>query len=482
MPALDFSNGLVAILPEMILVVAGVIAFLWGAADETKAGPIGTFSVLALLVALLSLTTAAGVGNGPFLGGAFLGDGLSVFVRGVFYAATLLLALSGAQYVQRYQMPAGEYYGLLLLASAGGGLMASAGNLLTFYVGLEMLSFSSYILVGMRESALESQEASLKYFLNGAIASAAMLFGFSWLYGLTGTLDITLMAEQFAAGSAPSVLLALTMAFVIAGFGFKLATVPFHLWAPDVYQGAPTPVTGFLSVVSKGAALAAALRLFYLGLGPIDGHWTTYWALLAAITMTWGNVSALHQTNIKRMLGYSSIAQAGYLLVSLAVGSQLGMTAGVFFLLTYAFTNIGAFAVITAIGASGGSDEIADYAGLAKRNPFLAGALAIFMLSLIGVPFTAGFFGKLQLISAAVDKQLIWLALFVALNSVVSVGYYYGVVRNMYLRPDEGKTPAAKPSLAANLAVVVALVGTLGAGIVPQFLQWAQTAIASMPF
>ena len=470
-------SELIVILPEIVLAVAGLAALVWAQyLGERASGRLATFAALGTILALLALFPASGRGAGAVLGGAVWGDAFSVFIRAVLYAGALLVILGGAGYVTRFKVPAGEFYALFLLAVAGGGFMAAAGNVLTFYVGLELLSISSYILAGLRLEDPDSNEASLKYFLNGAMSSAILLFGLSWLFGLTGTLDLQAMAQALSAADPHPALLVTALAFVLGGFGFKLASVPFHLWAPDVYQGAPTPVTAFLSVGSKGAALAAALRLFYVGLGPLADRWTLYWALLAAVTMTWGNVSALLQTNIKRLFGYSSIAQAGYLLVGLAAGTEQGIWAAMFYLLAYTFTNLGAFAVIMAVSNAGGSDDIAGYAGMARRSPFLAAAMTVFFLSLIGVPFTAGFFGKFYLIAAALDAGLVWLAVLTAANSVISVGYYYGVVRNMYLRDARDTQPEVRPGAATQVAVAVALLMTLGAGIVPQFVSWAQVA------
>ena len=475
----NLGSELIAILPEIILVIVGFVLLVWGAGREAERQEgLPMLAAVGTLAALVSLVSVARLGAGPFLAGAVFGDTLGLFLRGVLYLGAFLVILSGQEFVWRTRIPAGEFYGLFLLSMAGGGFMAAAANVLTVYVGLELLSFSSYILAGLRSDDERSNEAALKYFLNGAASSAILLFGLSWLYGLSGTLDLLTMAERLAASSASPILLVIALAFVIAGFGFKLASVPFHLWVPDVYQGSPTPVTAFLSVGSKGAALAGALRLFYIGLSPLDDRWTQYWAILAAITMTWGNVSALRQTNIKRLFAYSSIAQAGYAVVGLATGSSVGIAAAIFFLLAYTVTNLGAFAVITAVSNAGGSEELAGFSGLARRNPFLAVAMLVFFLSLIGIPFTAGFFGKFYLIGAAVNAGLVWLAVLTAVNSAISVGYYYNVVRNMFLREADDSQPEVRPGPALATAVVISLVGTLGVGILPQFVGWAQLAAA----
>lgn len=481
MNATPLANELLVILPEMVLVAFGLVALVWAQfLDERASGRIAAVAAIGTVLALLSLFTASQAAAGPVLFGAVSADGFSVFIRAVLYAGALVVVLGGAGYVRRFGLPAGEFYSLFLMAMAGGGFMALASNLLTFYVGLELLSLASYVLAGLRLQDPDSNEASLKYFFNGAVSSAVLLFGLSWLFGLTGTLSLTDLGPALVGSGAHPALIVTAITFVLGGLGFKLATVPFHLWVPDVYQGAPTPVTAFLSVGSKGAALAAMLRIFYEGMGPLSDRWTVYFAILAALTMTWGNVSALLQRNIKRMLGYSSIAQAGYLLVGLAAGSEQGVWAAMFYLLAYTFTNLGAFTVIMAVRNSGGALELDGFAGLAGRNPFLAGAMTVFFLSLIGFPFTAGFFGKLYLIGAAVNSGLIWLAVLTAINSVVSVGYYYGVVRNMYLRDAASQEPAVNLEGSARFATAVALVMTLGIGILPQFVNWAQ-ATALLP-
>lgn len=479
MPAIpDFSVELMAILPEILLVVGGIGLLLAGIKKSPEeSGGLASLAVVGLVAALVALLVPRTLAeSGPLLFGAITSDGLSLFLRAVIFAGGLLVLLSGSEYVYRFRLPSGEFYGLFLLAMAGAGFMASANNLLTFYVGLELLSFSSYIMVGLQLEDDTSNEAVLKYFFNGAIASAILLFGASWLFGLTGTIDFGVMAQRLADGTTPGLLTTIALAFVIGGFGFKLASVPFHLWAPDVYQGAPTPVAAFLSVGSKGAALAAALRVFYVALAPVSDRWTLYWGILAAVSMTWGNVTALQQTNIKRLFGYSSVAQGGYILVGLAAGTQLGLTSAMFYMLVYTLTNIGAFAVITALANAGGTYEISGFSGLARRHPYLGVAMLVFLLSLVGVPFTAGFFGKFHLIGAAVEAGLIWLAVITAVNSVISVGYYYNVIRTMYLRPAPEGAPVVAPGMALTTAVTVALIGTLGAGIIPQFFGWAQMA------
>lgn len=481
-----------AIVPEIILTVVGVgILFvdLWLRDNQKKL--LSDLAAFGALAALVSLIWTTGFGREVLLGGMFFSDTFSVFLRAVLYGGLFVLVLSSREFIGQSNMPRSEFLTLLLFAVVGAAFMVGAGDLISFYIGLELLSVSSYIMAGMRRDDHGSQEAALKYFLNGALSSAIILFGLSLVFGLTGTTNLLEIGAAFAAGAAPMPVVLTALVFVIAGLGFKVAAVPFHLWVPDTYQGAPTPVTAFLSVISKGAAFGAALRIFYFALQPLDQQWMVHLALLAAVTMTWGNVTALLQDNIKRLFGYSSIAQAGYILIGLAVGTVAGMSASLFYILAYMFTNLGAFAVIMAVSNAGGSDEVKAYRGLSQRNPYLAASMVIFFLSLVGIPFTAGFFGKFYLIAATLQVGMVWLAVLAALNSVISVGYYYKVIRAMYLDdplaggPEaaleqeaggNGGLTALRISPALQIAVTIALVATLAIGIVPIFIDWANAA------
>ncbi|MBC7338995.1 MAG: NADH-quinone oxidoreductase subunit N, partial [Firmicutes bacterium] len=335
-------------------------------------------------------------------------------------------------------------------------LMVSSRDLLMIYLGLELVSLCSYVLAGYLKEDARSVEAAIKYFLTGAVASAVILFGISLLYGAAGSTSLDAIARaasgSVSAGAASAGVLGYAaLAFLVVGFGFKVAAAPLHMWAPDAYEGAPTPITAFFSVGPKAAAFAALLRVFFAGLGDLRPAWTPVFAVLAALSMFVGNLSALPQKNIKRMMAYSAIAHAGYILVGLAVGTPMGSRAVAYYLLAYLFANLGAFAVIVAVSArvvSAGpasgravpvsadparGEQIEDYTGLARRQPLLAWAMVIYFLSLIGIPPTAGFFGKFYLFSAALEQGQVWLALVIVVNSVISVGYYYGVVRQMFL-------------------------------------------------
>lgn len=461
------------ILPESALVVAASAVLMVDlfVRKETKPnlvflGLIGVIAAGAALIPAQSL-------SGEVLWGMLVADGFTTFFKVVFLAIALLVLLASPDYVVKRGIAPGEFYALMLFATVGLIFMASSADVVPLYLGLELTSISTYVLAGMMREDAASGEASIKYFLNGTAASAILLFGLSLLYGLTGTTSLAGIMSALVNGNFPAIILIPTLVFVVAGFGFKLALVPFHSWAPDTYQGAPTPVTSFLSVGSKGAAFAAVLRLFLLGLTPVEANWTLAFAVLAVLTMTIANVSALWQTDIKRMMAYSSITQAGYILVGLAIASQASITAILFYLLVYAFMNTGAFAVVIAVSNRIGSDEIQDYAGLARRAPLLAASLVIFFLGLIGIPPTGGFYAKFFLMETAIQGGMTWLAIAIALNSVISVGYYWGVVRRMYL--DEARGDAAVvASPALSTAVFISVVLTLALGLVPQaFFQWA---------
>lgn len=454
-----------AILPEIVLTV--VILLLTLAAVFSRGadrnGSLMTATILGLSATLLSFAFVP-----PFPGQLFSGmltlDGLAYFFRWLFPVVGVLVVLMSREFleVKKAENP-GEFYIILLMAILGMMLMASSGDLITIYLGLELTSISSYVLAGYLREDPKAGEAAIKYFLLGALASGVLLFGMSLFYGLTGTTKLIAISGSLAQLGTPAIALA-AMVLVAIGLGFKVAAVPFHMWAPDAYEGAPTPITAFFSVGPKGAAFAALIRVFFLSLSALTWEWTLVFATLALLTMTVGNLAALWQKNIKRMLAYSSVAHAGYIMVGLASGNYRGELAMLLYLLAYVFTNLGIFAVVLALGNREGRDSLEDFTGLSQRSPYLAAALVVFFLSLIGIPFTAGFFGKFLLFGAAVDAGLVWLALLMAVNSAISVGYYYGVVRNMYLVP-----PKTKGSLAVagelKLVVTLALVVTLFLGL-----------------
>jgi len=348
-------------------------------------------------------------------------------------------------------------------------IMAGGIDLITIFIGLETMAVSFYILAGYIKPNQRSNEAAVKYFLLGAFSLGILLYGMSLMYGLSGTTNLRVMASALV-GQEKDPRLVLAVILVVAGIGFKIAAVPFHMWAPDVYEGAPTPITAFLSVGSKAASFAMLIRIFVEGLPSMSADWRLLFYVLSILTMTAGNIAAVTQSNVKRMLAYSSIAHAGYLLIGIVAGTSRGITAMLVYLMIYAFMQLGAFAVITLLRRTDvQGDEMKDFSGLAFRNPFAAFAMLIFMLSLGGIPPTAGFMGKFWLFSAAIDSHYYGLAIIGVLNSAISLYYYVRIVVFMYLKKDTiGSEPVTSPALAVVLAVAVA--GTLVLGVYPRLL------------
>jgi NADH-quinone oxidoreductase subunit N len=407
-------------------------------------------------------------------------DNFSLFFKFLFLGVAILVVLASMDYAPRLGRRQGEYFTLIMLATSGVMLLASTRDLIAIFIALELTAISQYVLAAILKDR-QGSEAGLKYLLLGAVSTAVLLYGMAFLFGLTGTTKLiapdgepSIAATVAQADPGLRAGLVMAMIFLAAGFAFKMAVVPFQMWVPDVYEGAPTPVVAYLSVASKAAGFAVLLRVFYEGLSDefISTDWANLFAAVAAVSMTAGNIVALVQTNIRRLLGYSSIAQAGNFMVGVAAISaasgnfSLGAGATVFFLATYAFTNLGAFFAILAISAKTGSDEIADYAGMGRRAPLLAGALAFCFISLTGIPPTAGFVAKVYVFDAAVQSDLVWLVIVGVLNTAVSAFYYLRVVGHMYLAPalSEERVPASWP---LGFALGVATLGVLFIGVVP---------------
>ena len=434
------------------------------------------FVALAGLV-VSALWTTSWVGRGEYqtaFDGTLALDKYSVFFYYLFAGVTATIVLASIDWVNREGRGQGEYYALILTTCAGLMFLSAARDLITIYLALELSSIPQYILAGWGKDN-RSSEAGIKYLLLGAIASALLLYGMALIYGVTGTTMLPEIADAIQAnGETNRSVLVVAMTLLIAGFGFKMAVVPFQMWVPDVYQGAPTPVAAFLSVGSKAAAFAVITRIFFESLGAdfLSNDWANIFAVLAAVSMTVGNVMAVVQTDIKRMLGYSSIAQAGNFMVGLAaiavVGQEftLGASAILLFLAAYAFTNLGAFVAVIAISQKIGSDQIKDYAGLWKRSPFLTVALAFCLVSLTGIPPTAGFWAKIYIFNAGVRADLVWLVAIGVANSIISGYYYLSVARQMFLGDSEEKAPIkTSPSIALSLGV--ATMGVLIFGVLP---------------
>ena len=359
--------------------------------------------------------------------------------------------------------------------------MAAGTDLMTLFLGLEVMSVSLYVLAGFNRNNLKSNEAGLKYFLLGAFSTGFLLYGMALIYGATGTTRIGQIASQVAQMASPTsnMMLLAGMLLLLIGFAFKIAVVPFHMWAPDVYEGAPTPLTAFMSTGPKAAAFAAALRVLLVAFPSLLVDWSQLLWVLAVLTMTVGNITALRQDNIKRILAYSSIAHAGYVLVGFAAGNETGTAGILFYMLSYAFMNIGAFAIIILVGKKGEPNgNVMDFAGFGFKHPLLAVAMTVFLFSLAGMPPTAGFIGKFYLFSGAIQEGYIWLAIIGVLNSAASVYYYLRIMVYMYMKEPTEEFDWLQVSAPIALALMISVAGSLIPGIVPSFiLQFAQQAV-----
>ena len=425
---------------------------------------VGAIAAGGLLLALIPVSSMLAWDARTVLAGSYAVDGFAVFFKIIALVSTALVILAAMDGIRtRFE---GEFYVLLVFTALGLVLMAGSTDLILLALSIEFVSLSSYVLAGFLKGNPKSNEAGLKYFLYGATASATMFFGFSILYGLTGTTNLYDLAARLRSAPLPAVYLA--VAFMLAGFGFKTAMVPFHQWAPDVYEGAPTPVAAFLSVGSKAAGFAVLVRVFLVAVDPGRVDWTLLMAVLAALTMTVGNLLALPQRNIKRMLAYSSISHAGFILIGLAAfRGDFGVPGLLIYLFGYLFTQLGAFFVAVLIGTQVGTDEIPDYAGLSRRAPVPAFLMAVFMLSLTGLPPTSVFVGKFYVLAAAIDNGLLWLAVVGILNSVISLYYYVGVIRAMYVMPAATERAVPEPA-ALQVALGLTGLGTIVIGLYPQ--------------
>lgn len=420
-------------------------------AERRGIGYLATLGLIGIMGVAFALRQAQGV----ILDGYII-DAMGTYFKILFLAAAVLTCICSYDYIGRFKYGEGEFYALIVMATLGMMILASAGELITLYLGLELMTISLCILAAYRQGDMKSTEAGIKYIILGALSSAILLYGLSLIYGATGSTLIREIRLSIAdEGVTP--IMGLGIIFVLAGLAFKMAAVPFHMWAPDVYEGAPTPVTGFLSVASKAAGFAAFLRLFFGALLQTHGLWAEIIVALAVLSMVIGNLVAIPQKNIKRLMAYSSISQAGYLLLGVVAFSVLGVGAILYHSMLYVFANMSAFISVTAFYNARGSDEIRDYAGLARSSPLLAAALLFSLLSLAGIPPLAGFVSKFYLFMAVIQRGYIWLAILGVLMSMVSVYYYLQVVKALYF----GEPPAGGPPINVPLSMQVALVLSL---------------------
>ena len=425
--------------------------------------------------------------TGTLFGGMFVQDSFAQLAKFLFLLIAFFVILMTREYSRKLEKGQGEFYLLIVSATLGMCVLVSSFNLLLIFIALEALTFSSYIMTSYLKHESTSTEAGLKYLIFGAVATAFMLLGISLIYGGTGTFDLAAIREVLRVGASgvrpgegPSPLLIFGFLFLTLGLTFKMAAVPFHLWAPDVYQGAPTPVTAFLAVGSKTAGVVLFLRIFYEVFNPIHSHIAFVLALLSAACLVYANLSALPQTNIKRLLGYSSISHAGYILMGMTAGDSQGVGYILFYLISYLFTNLCAFFVISLQSSHQEADNIIDYRGLGQRSPFLAACLLIALLSLTGIPPTSGFIAKLLLIISAINQGYIWLAIVAIFASVISVFYYFSIAEKMFLQDPQDKTPLVAP-IPIRVALYVTVFAIFALGVIPgPVLAWCVRASGSL--
>ncbi|WP_416147745.1 NADH-quinone oxidoreductase subunit N [Salipaludibacillus sp. HK11] len=473
MTAFDANWSLLT--PEMVL---GALALLVFTIDfmtgiHGKKPFIGKLSVISLLVTAVVVIFMKG--NGGQIADLYFVDSFAMYFKLIILIGVAMVIMISMNYLDRNEeVYQGEYYSILLFATLGAMIMVSSADLVTLFIGLEILSISSYVLAGFKKHNRHSTEAAIKYVILGGTASAFILYGMSFLYGLTGSTSLVEIGQAAPTLFADyTVIMTISLIFMLVGFGFKISIVPFHMWAPDVYEGAPTPITAFLSVVSKIAGFAIVLRVFIYGFIEVHEEWTMIIAVLAAVSMILGNAIALTQKNTKRLMAYSGIAQAGYLLVPIAALPIIGafsLNAIIFYSIAYLMMTLGAFAVITLVTEDAGTTELSSFAGLFKRAPYLAIAMTVFLVSLAGLPLTAGFFGKAQIFIGAAMADMLWLAIIMIVMSVVSFVYYFGFIKQMFMVEPKANDEELKVPASINAVVTVALAVTIILGILPNLV------------
>ncbi len=479
--------------PEMALTAAFLTALLTAVIFRKTAIPVAVVAMLGLLITAAFVLQQIDT-NVLLFGTMYAVDSFAVFFKFLVLGVSFIIILFslGSQELQTAKTRLGEYYSLILAMTLGMMLMSGSTNLLFMYLSLELTSISSYILAGFTKDADDSSEAALKYVIYGALSSGLMLYGISILYGLTGAIDIFNINMALAQGNINTVTLTVSIILILAGFGYKISAVPFHFWTPDVYQGAPTTITAFLSVASKAAGFAMMIRFFKICFIDVRMYvpgsdvwavmkgfnWPEIIAIMSVLTMTLGNLVAVWQTNMKRLLAYSSIAHAGYIMMGVVVMSNQGIAAVLIYFIVYLFMNLGAFYIVMIVAEKTGSEDINDYKGLGPRAPFIGVAMAIFLISLTGLPPTAGFIGKLYLFSALIQSKWIWLAIVGAINSVISLYYYVRIFRNIFLREAEGSKEPIQFSKWQFAIVLLLVVPTVVFGL--YFTPIVNAAIASV--
>jgi len=468
-------TNVLALLPEYILTVAGVLIMLIEAVLKPGASrkPLGWLAILGTVASALASCYQHWFGVLTAFSGTIQVDAFSIFFHLLIASVVVTTLLGSLDYFEGNAGHAGEYYALVLFGAVGMMFMTCSVELLMVFIGLEISSISTYIMAGFRKSQASASESSIKYFLLGSFATAFFLYGIALAFGATGSTSIAGIAAGLGTSTTPTMAF-LALAMMIVGLGFKVSAAPFHVWTPDVYQGAPAPVVGLMSTAPKAAAFAVLLRITFSGFPAMQHRWSMLIWVLAALSMTIGNLGALKQADVKRMLAYSSIAHAGYLLVAFTAFPQSGIAAACFYTASYAAMNVGAFAVVTQVGGYNESlRTVEDYQGLALRRPILSALLAFFLLSLIGIPFTGGFFGKFYVFTSALQAGHVWLAVVGLINSGVACFYYLRLLSSVYARPEHsgvaasGVTPVPAISAPAGIGLTLAAAATLMLGILP---------------
>jgi len=472
-----------ALIPEIALIVlAATIMVVDLSVKDDKKGNLNLISLIGFIaVFVLILIFGKTDGSKSIWGGMLRHDWMAYTFRLVFTAGAALTVVFARGWKSIHKR--GEFYALLTISTLGMTLMSASGNIVMLFLAIETASIPLYILAGFSKTDEKSIEAGFKYFLFGATTSAVMLYGFSLLYGFTGTTDLYEMAAAITAGNIAQIPLVGTIVLLLVGFGFKISIFPFHFWAPDVYEGAPTPITGFLSTASKAAGFAVLMRVMLIAFPEsVGGSWQMIFAVISAITMTFGNLVAMRQKNIKRMLAYSSIAHAGYIIMGLAAGSALGVKAMVYYIAVYVLTNLAAFGFVVIYSKKFGTDKIEDYAGFSRRSPGLAFGMMFIFLSLGGIPPLGGFIAKILVFAAAVESGLVWLAVIGVVNAVIGLYYYLVVLKYVYLYRQEGDEEKMEVDKlqSSTLMLSVALVTIIGIVIAPVF-DW-MTELAKVLF
>ena len=460
--------NLFSVMPEILTTGLAIIVLIVDFFLGRKAKPaLGYLSIIGLLIILpVAAMTAE---TAPSFGGTVMSDGFSAYFNVIFLIAAIFTILISMDYLEKTGIERGEYYHIILFATVGMMVMASANDFINLYVGLELMALSFYILVAFRVGSSRSVEGALKYFVLGALSSGILLYGIAFAYGASGSTNLGEMAAGLGSGQDPFLVLGFIL--IIVGFGFKVAVFPFHVWTPDVYEGAPTPVTALLSIGSKAAAFAAFLRVFTVAFPALQPQWSEVLWLLSAATMIFGSVVAIAQKNIVRMLAYSSIAHAGIILIGLLVYNDIGMAGVVYYLLVYLFMNMGAFAVVTHLrGDAGGvmkGENISDYSGLVSKRPALAFLMALFLISLAGIPPTGGFAAKFFILSAAINAKYYWLASIGVVSTAISLFFYARVIFYMFVREPEAGVEQPGTGACYNVVLFCTAAGTIFLGIYP---------------